>query len=127
MTLGRRLVVDWEVGHRPAVAGTGVYLAPMRDVGIGQRALEPFGHLRRIARILIRAGDIDETLHPGGEQMWARGQVRGKIAGMEACRRRDPVRIGSGHGQRDRPAHAIAGGPDPVAENVRTAFEIGEE
>ena len=84
------MIVDREVRHHPTVRGR-IGLRPETYAGLPQGCLQPLGHRRRVAAVVLGRTDVDLRLQLRREQVGARWQVGGEIAAVKACGRRDPT------------------------------------
>jgi trehalose 6-phosphate synthase len=122
--VGQRGVVGRVIGHREPVV-PGVELDGVRDPGRGQRTLQQLGVLLR------KSGVFDGARHVDRGADLVRRQVRAaRVTGdgdpgrVERGRRGDLVPDGARRHHRHPPAHAVPGGADSPAADLRPGQQV---
>ncbi len=126
MPLGGRGVVGRIVRDGETVSG-GVGLDFVLNPCRRQRLLELFGLLGGERVVIFGAADVDRRPNLVGPQVGAVLGVGDQPAAVEGRGGSDPLRQPARHYQRCAPAHAIAGGAEPVAADFGATGEVVEE
>jgi len=121
MALGRVRTERLAVGDGETMAGAGIYLRAERHAGLAQRRLEPFDHLGRDRRVLVRMAEIQTRLDPVRPAMGTLGSVGGQAAAVEGSRRDDKLGKIGGGGECEGAGQAIADDAQPGGTDMAAA------
>ena len=125
MTLARLLVIRRRVGHRVAVAGSGVDLGAVFDSGLVQRGIDGGDLLGAVARVLVGVTEVHLGAQGAGRAVRALHIVADKAARVKAGEGRNPVRMRRSDPPAQSSAHAIAGDCEWLIGHLGELVEVG--